>query len=110
MPPMMPITRQEIEVLLDTPLARDYIVSAYVDLTVKDGFRDFAEKHLKNQAKAAETALSQAGARKALGENMDLVHRALAELHEPGAKGAAIFVSKPRGIRHVVPLDFPVEN
>lgn len=35
---MMPMTRQEIEVLLDTPDQHDYVVSAYADLMVQDGF------------------------------------------------------------------------
>src|SRR4051794_6477484 len=46
---MMPMTRQQIEILLDTPDRRDYVVSAYADMTVKDGFNNYAEVQLKNE-------------------------------------------------------------
>ena len=106
---MMPITRQELEILLDTPDRGDYVVSVYADLSVKDGFRNDVEFHLKNQARAAGDALREADARKALEENLDDVRLALRDL-DPSAKGVAVFVSRARGLKHVVPLDFPVEN
>ncbi len=37
---MMPLTRGNIEVLLDSPNEKNYVVSAFADLTIKDGFRD----------------------------------------------------------------------
>jgi protein required for attachment to host cells len=106
---MMPITRSEIEILLDTPDRRDYVVSAFADLTVKDGFNNYVDIHLRNQARAAGDALGRAGARKALDSNLDAVRRAVAA-QDGSAKGVAVFVSVARGLHHVVPLDFPVDN
>ncbi|MBX6313480.1 MAG: host attachment protein [Isosphaeraceae bacterium] len=106
---MMPITRNEIEILLDSPSRRDYVVSAYADLTVKDGFHDFVDRHLKNQARAAGAALSEAEARKVLEENLEGIRQAVMN-HDPAAKGLAVFESAPRRLHHVVELDFPVEN
>ena len=54
---MMPMTRQEIEILLDTPDQRDYVVSAYADMTVKNGFARDVDLHLKTQVKAAAEGL-----------------------------------------------------
>src|SRR5690242_11634706 len=109
---MMPMTRQEIEVLLDAPGERDFIVSVYADLTVQDGFHDFAARHLKNERKAVEAALSQAGdgAKKALEENLREADRLVAGRHDPSARGLAVFASTARGLRRAVELDFPVEN
>lgn len=106
---MMPITRQELEILLDTPDRRDYVVSAYADLTVKDGFNRLVETHLKNQSRAAGDALGDAAAGKALEANIEAVRRAVREA-DPAAKGLAVFVSQGRGLYQAVPLDFPVEN
>jgi protein required for attachment to host cells len=106
---MMPITRPELEILLDTPARRDYVVSAYADLTVKDGFNTFVETHLKNQSRAAAESLGGAEARKALDANIEGVRRAVREA-DPSAKGLAVFVSEARRLRHAVALDFPVEN
>jgi len=106
---MMPITRRGIEILLDAPDRKDYVVSAYVDLTVKDGFNTFVEQELKNQARAVAEALAGADARKALEANLEAVRRAVRG-HNNGAKGLAVFASEARGLNHVVPLDFPVEN
>jgi protein required for attachment to host cells len=106
---MMPMTRQEIEVLLDTPDQHDYVVSAYADLTVQDGFNHFAERHLRNQAKAVEDVLSEAKARKSLDENLEVIRRAVAAA-DPSAKGLAVFSSAARGLNRVLHLSFPVEN
>jgi predicted Zn-ribbon and HTH transcriptional regulator len=107
---MMPMTRQEIEILLDTPDQRDYVVSAYADMTVKNGFARDVEVHLKNQAKAAAEALSQTRALKDLETNLGLIRRIVADHAGTPARGLAIFSSPSRGLRHVVPLDFEVEN
>ena len=40
---MMPIIRQQVEILLDTPDRHDYVVSAYADLTVQDGFKRYLD-------------------------------------------------------------------
>src|SRR5689334_18435860 len=69
-PIMSPMTRQEIEILLDTPDRRDYVVSAYADMTAQDGFNRYLELHLKNQARAAGEALAVAKARKDLDANI----------------------------------------
>jgi peptide subunit release factor 1 (eRF1) len=107
---MMPMTRQEIEVLLDTPDQLDYVVSAYADMTVKNGFSRDVELHLKTQAKAAAEALAQTKARKDLEANLDLIRQIVADNAGAPCKGLAIFSSLSRGLRHVVPLDFEVEN
>ena len=44
---MMSITRQEIEILLDTPNQRDFVVSAYADLRVQNGFDRYVDQHLR---------------------------------------------------------------
>jgi protein required for attachment to host cells len=107
---MMPITRREIEVLLDTPDQRDYVVSAYADLTVQNGFERYADRHLRNQGEEAEAALAEAKARKDLDANLDVIRRAVRDEADPASKGMAVFSSVVRGLRHVVPLGFPVEN
>jgi peptide subunit release factor 1 (eRF1) len=106
---MMPITRRELEILLDTPNRRDYVVSAFADLRVKDGFRNLVETHLKNQARAAHEALSEAEARKVLDANLEPITRAVANA-EPSARGLAVYSGQGRGLFHVVNLDFPVDN
>ena len=102
---MMPITRQEIEVLLDTPDRRDYVVSAFADLSVRDGFARHVETHLRNQARAADGALAQAEARRALEANIEVIQEAVRGLDDPSARGLAVYSSVARGLRHVVPLD-----
>src|SRR5262245_59339272 len=54
-PAMMPIAlaRQDIEILLDSPNQRDYVVSAYADMTVQNGFQRHMQRHLENEARAA---------------------------------------------------------
>jgi hypothetical protein len=109
---MMPMTRKEIEILLDSPNQRDYVVSAYADMTVKDGFRRDVDLHLKNQARAANEALAEAKARKDLEDNVAVIREAVADQAQanPEARGLIVFSSVARGLRHVIPLDFPVED
>lgn len=107
---MMPLTRQEIEILLDTPDRRDYVVSAYADMTVKDGFSNHVEIHLKNQARAAGKALTEAEARHQLDANIEAIRRAVRSQDDPRIKGLAVFSGASRGLLHSVPLHFPVEN
>ena len=86
---MMPITRRELEILLDSPDQRDYVVSAYADLTVQDGFNRQVDLHLRNQTRAAEEALAEAGARKSLEANIEAIRGAVQEHRSlgPGAHG-----------------------
>lgn len=107
---MMPMTRQEIEVLLDTPDRQDYVVSAYADLTVQNGFERHVDLHLKNQAKAMGDALSQTRARAVLDENVEVIRQAVRSQLDTKARGVAIFSCVARGFRQVIPLDFPVED
>jgi len=107
---MMPIKRQDIEVLLDTPDRHAYVVSAYADLSVQNGFERHVELHLKNQAKAAGEALGDAPARRDLDENIAVIRQAVQGSVDPKVRGVAVFSSVARGFRQVVPLDFPVEN
>jgi hypothetical protein len=107
---MMPLTRQEIEILLDATDSRDYVVSAYVDMTVKNGFARDVELHLKNQAKAAAEALSSATAARSLEANLELIRQIVSDRAGSPISALAIFTSVSRGLRHVVPLDFEVEN
>ncbi len=106
---MMPITRQELEILLDTPERKDYVVSAYADMRVKDGFHRFVETHLKNQAREAGHALSETEARKVLDANITAIREAV-ETADASARGLAVFSGAQRGLKHAVNLDFPVEN
>src|SRR5262249_58317835 len=80
---MMPMTRQGIEILLDTPERHDYVVSAYADLTVKDGFSRHVDQEIRNQARAAEAALSQARARKDLDANIEVIRQAVQSAEPP---------------------------
>jgi hypothetical protein len=107
---MMTLTRHEIEILLDSPECRDYVVSAYADMTVKNGFTRDVELHLKNQARAAADALRDTQARKDLEANIAVVKELVAEQAGTSSRGLAIFSSLARGLSHVVPLDFEVEN
>lgn len=107
---MMPMTRQEIEILLDGPEPREYVVSAYADMTVKNGFARDVDLHLKTQAKAAAEALAHTKARKDLEGNLEVIRQIVADHASSSRKGLAVFCSVPRGLRHVVPLDFEVEN
>src|SRR3954453_14462996 len=107
---MMPITRQQIEILLDTPDQRDYVVSAYADMTVQDGFKRYVDLYLKNQVRAAGDALTEAKARKDLDANIAVIREAVETQAFPTARGLAVFSGVARGLRHVIPLEFPVEN
>ncbi|GIW86031.1 MAG: hypothetical protein KatS3mg108_0355 [Isosphaeraceae bacterium] len=106
---MMPMTRRDLEILLDHPDRRDYVVSAYVDLRVTDGFRrgGDVETILRNLGREARASLAEAKARKSLDEALDDVIR-MASATEPAARGVACFRGIERGLRHVVALDFAV--
>jgi peptide subunit release factor 1 (eRF1) len=106
---MMPITRRDIEVLLDTPDRTDFVVSAYADLRVKDGFHNHVETELKNQARALNGALAGSDARKTLDAHVDAIRRAV-ETANGGARGLAVFAGLERGLLRSIPLDFPVTN
>ncbi len=106
---MMPITRKDFQVLLDSPDRKDYVVSAYADMRVKDGWFRYAEVEMKNLARDANVALSEAEARKVLEASFQPIRRAI-ESANPAAKGLAIFSAAERGLFHVVELDFPVQN
>ncbi|HWE35780.1 MAG TPA: hypothetical protein VG406_04350 [Isosphaeraceae bacterium] len=86
------------------------MVSAFADLRVKDGFRDSFERELRNEARQAGAALSATEARKVLDANVEAIRAAVAEQVPPSARGVAVFASAPRGMRHAIALDFPVEN
>src|SRR4051794_41667425 len=107
---MMPITRQQIEILLETPKEHDYIVSAYADMTVKDGFRSYVDTNLRNQARAAEEALKDNDFRKTLDANIDVIRQAVQDNPEPAARGLAVFSNVATGYRQVLPLHFPVHD
>src|SRR5947209_14583674 len=104
---MMPITRQQVEILLDAPDQRDYVVSAYADLTVKDGFKRYLEQSLDNQAKSADAALARTPARKDLDANINVIREAVQVELNSEARSLAIFSSVARGLREVIPLEFP---
>ncbi|RUL88514.1 baeRF10 domain-containing protein [Tautonia sociabilis] len=106
---MMPITRNDLEILIDFPDQTDYVVSAFADLTVRDGFRRFAETELANIVRQAGAALSEAEASRALDEHMGPILQAV-EHAEPSSKGLAAFSAPGRGLFHVMQLAFPVGN
>jgi peptide subunit release factor 1 (eRF1) len=106
---MMPITRSDLEILLDSPEQTDYVVSAFADLTVKDGFRHFASTQLGEIARQAGVALSEAEARTALDEHVGPILEAVGRA-APGAKGFAAFSAPGRGLFHAIELPFPIEN
>lgn len=105
---MMPIHRRELEILLDTPDRRDCVVSAFLDLRVRDGFRTDVDVHLRNQLREARTALAQAQASQILEANLAAIRQAVAAV-APGARGLAVFSGVERGLLHSVPLDFPLD-
>ena len=106
----MTLLRQGIEVLLDSPDRHDYVVSAYADLTVRDGFERHIELHLKNQSRAAGDALGETAARRDLEANLAVIREAVRVPADPMARGLAVFSGVARGLRQVIPLEFPVEN
>jgi peptide subunit release factor 1 (eRF1) len=107
---MMPMTRQQVEILLDTPARSDYVVSAYIDMTVQDGFQRHLELALKNEARSAAPALAEAEARKDLDANIAVIREVLQNESYPTARGLAVFSSVARGLRQVIPLEFPVDD
>src|SRR5262249_60515958 len=106
---MLPLTRGEIEVLLDAPDRDHYVVSAFADLTVQNGFERHGERHLKNEAKAAGDALAETKARKTLDEDLEVIRQAVRGV-DTKARGLAVFSCAGRGFKRVLPLDFPVAN
>lgn len=106
---MTHISRRDLEILLDGPDRRDPVLSAYVDLRVRDGFRRFVDVELANLVRSAEQATMAAAARKVLADGLDPIHRAVAAA-EPAARGLAVFSGPGRGLFHVVSLGFPVAN
>ncbi len=106
---MMSITRPELEILLDTPDCQDYVVSAFADLRVRDGFRSFVDVHVRNQARAAHGALAKGEARKALDANLSAIERAISNA-DGSARGLAVFSGTDRKLFHTVNLPFAVEN
>ncbi len=106
---IMPTLRRELEILLDRQDRRDYVVSAYLDLRRHDGFRTDAAQHLRGELQQADAALSAAEASAALAANAAAIEQAIARV-DPAARGLAVFSGAARGLLHVVPLDFPVEN
>lgn len=109
---MMPIvpSRQEIEILLDGPDQRDYVVSAYADLSVQDGFHRYIDRVLANGARAVREALRTAEARKDLDVNIVAIREAVQANRGTSARGLAVFSGAARGLLRVIPLEFPVEN
>jgi peptide subunit release factor 1 (eRF1) len=107
---MKPISRENIEILLDTPSRGGQVVSAYLDLRVRDGFRRDAGLALRNLARAFHESLAAALdlKRKDLDDDLDAIRRAVEELDDPSAQGLAVFSGA--GLREVIPLDFPVED
>jgi hypothetical protein len=106
---MMPITRSDLEILLDSPEQTDYVVSAFADLTVKDGFRRYAGTELAKIARQAGAALSEAEAKTALDEHVGPILEAVGRA-APVAKGFAAFSAPGRGLFHAIELPFPIEN
>ena len=106
---MMPITRSDLEILLDSPDRTDYVVSAFADLTVKDGLRRNAETQLANIARQAGLALTEAEARTVLDEHLGPILQAV-DRANPSARGFAAFSAPGRGLFHSVELNFPVAD
>ena len=93
---MMPIRRKDLEILLDSPNQTDYVVSAYADMRVKDGFHRYIDVALKNQARSASDALSAAEARKVLDANIASIRRAV-DTAPAEARGLAVFSGSSAG-------------
>jgi protein required for attachment to host cells len=109
---MMPIAlaRQEIEILLDSPNQRDYVVSAYADMTVQNGFQRHMERRLENEARAARDSLAATAARKDLEANIAVIREVMQAPRDPSARGLAVFSGVARGLRQVIPLQFRVPD
>lgn len=109
---MMPMTRAQIEVLLDSPDRQAFVVSVYADMTVKDGFSRHLDQTIQNQARDAGRALSEAEtrARQALEANLEAVRSAVLGVPDPSAPGLAVFSNVETGLLHVMPLNFRVDH
>jgi protein required for attachment to host cells len=106
---MLMMTRRDLEILLDRPDRRDFVVSAYLDLRVTDGFHRDAEVTVRNLARDAMAALGDSRARKSIERNIEPILKALAAA-DHSARALAVFSGAGRGLLHVVSLDFPVET
>jgi protein required for attachment to host cells len=106
---MMWLTRGDIEILLDRPDRRDFVVSAYADLRVKDGFHRQVDAVLRDQGRAAGASLADPQARRALEECVAKIRQAV-DGADPAARGIAVFAGPARGLFHAVTLPFPVEG
>jgi peptide subunit release factor 1 (eRF1) len=104
------LSRREIEILLDSPNQRDYVVSAYADMTVQDGFHRYFDRALNNETRAVREALATTGARKELDANFEAIRGAVLAHKGTTARGLVVFSSVSRGFHRVIPLEFPVEN
>ena len=106
----MALSRREIEVLLDSPNQRDFVVSAYADMAVQDGFHRYIDRALNNEARAVREAIATAAARRELDANIEAIREAVRANRSTTARGLAVFSGAARGLRRVIPLEFPVEN
>lgn len=109
---MIPIalSRRGIEILLDIPNQRNYVVSAYADMTVQDGFHRYIDRALSNEARAVREALATAEARKELDANIEAIREVVQAHKGTTARGLAVFSGVARGLRRAIPLEFAVEN
>ncbi len=106
---MMTLTRGEIEILLDSPDQTNYVVSAFADLTVQDGFRDPSSRNAQPGARPPPR-LSEAEARKALDANIEVDPPGVREEVDPDGQGARRLRLGRPGPAARRALDFPVEN
>lgn len=108
---MLWLTRGDIEILLDRRdgARHDFVVSAYVDHRIKDGFHRYVDVVLRDQGRSAGLSLGDPRLRKALDANLGAIRKA-ADTADPSAQGLAVFSGADRGLFHAVTLDFPVAN
>lgn len=108
---MLWLTRGDIEILLDRREGdcRDFVVSAYADYRVKDGFHRYVDVILRDQGRAAGLSLGEPRLRKAFDANLGAIRKAV-DTADTSAHGLAVFSGAERGLFHVVTLDFPVAN
>jgi peptide subunit release factor 1 (eRF1) len=107
---MVILTRPGIEILLDRPGESGLVVSAYADMRVQDGFHRYVRQHLDNLAAGAARLVGEARARKELEQSLEVVREAARDNVDPSARGLAVFAGISRGLRQVMPLEYPVEN
>jgi peptide subunit release factor 1 (eRF1) len=107
---MVILTRPGIEILLDRPGESGLVVSAYADTRVQDGFHRYVRQNLDNLAAEAAKLLGETRARKELEQSLEAIREAARENLDPSARGLAVFAGISRGLRQVMPLEFPVDN